>query len=49
MTLKKTQSKSVTKKAVEKVARGREKSEYSSEFEDVFNVDYFAPQPRVTN
>lgn len=40
MSFKKTPLRSMTKKAIEEVIEGSKKTESSSEFEDVFDVDY---------
>lgn len=43
----KTTSKRAVKDAVEELCQGSENTETSSEFEDVFDVDYFAHRQRV--
>lgn len=46
MTHKKPSLKSVAKKAIGEVRQVTEKTEFSSKFEDVFDMDYSAPLPK---
>lgn len=46
VTHKKPSLKSVAKKAIGEVRQVTEKTEFSSKFEDVFDMDYSAPLPK---